>query len=247
MGTWGTGIFDDDTTCDMRGHYRMALRAGVPGPEATDQILRAYAPGPDPFDTRVWLGLAATQTQLGRLEERVKTKAVELIDSGADLAAWDEADAATRRRRRAALQRLRRRLLGPQRPPVQLKPSWRQGTPLQPGQHLLFRFTDGQQVLLRVLDVQEFSLETTEGTLPVVMLLDWRTGQPLPVGPALDRVPNALRWGALWFSVIRKGRRDGVADRIQVLPGRWPEAPFWSGVNGGPIYTWDELQSKVPW
>jgi hypothetical protein len=102
-------------------------------------------------------------------------------------------------------------------------------------------------VLLRVLDVQEFSLETTEGTLPVVMLLDWRTGQPLPVGPALDRVPNALRWGALWFSVIRKGRRDGVADRIQVLPGRWPEAPFWSGVNGNPINTWDEFQSKVPW
>ena len=56
MGTWGTGIFDDDTTCDVRGHYRMALRVGVPGPEATDQILRDYAPGPDPFDTRVWLG-----------------------------------------------------------------------------------------------------------------------------------------------------------------------------------------------
>ena len=147
----------------------------------------------------------------------MKTKAVEIIDSGADLAAWDEADAATRRRRRAALQRLRRRLLGPQRPPVQLKPPWRQDTPLQPGQHLLFRFTDGQQVLLRVLDVQEFSLEATEGALPVVMLLDWRMGQPHPVGPALDRVPNALRWGALWFSVIRKGRRVGVADRIQVL------------------------------
>jgi hypothetical protein len=246
MGTWGTGIFDDDTTCDMRGHYRMALRAGVPGPQATDQILRDYAPGPDPFDTRVWLGLAATQTQLGRLEEQVKTKAVEIIDSGADLAAWDEADAATRRRRRAALQRLRRRLLGPSDPRA-AQAAMATGHPLQPGQHLLFRFPDGQQVLLRVLDVQEFSLETTEGTLPVVMLLDWRTGQPLPVGPALDHVPNALRWGALWFSVIRKGRRDGVADRIQVLPGRWPEAPFWSGVNGSPIYTWDELQSKVPW
>src|SRR5512132_2413433 len=77
MGTWGTGIFDDDTACDVRGHYRRALRAGVPGPEATDQLLRAYAPGPDPFDTPIWLGLAATQTKLGRLEERVKTTALE--------------------------------------------------------------------------------------------------------------------------------------------------------------------------
>jgi hypothetical protein len=116
MGTWGTGIFDDDTACDVRGHYRRALRAGVPGPEATDQLLRAYAPGPDPFDTPIWLGLAATQTKLGRLEERVKTTALEVIDSGANLAAWAEADAATRRSRRTALQRLRRRLLGPQRP-----------------------------------------------------------------------------------------------------------------------------------
>jgi hypothetical protein len=80
------------------------------------------------------------------------------------------------------------------------------------------------------------------------MLLDWRAGQPLPAGPALDHVPNALRWGALWYSVIRKGPRDGVPNRIQVLPGRWPEAPFWRGVSGGGlIYTWDELQSKVPW
>jgi hypothetical protein len=172
---------------------------------------------------------------------------LEIIDSGADLAVWDEVDAATRRRRRAALQRLRRRLLGPQPPPVQLKPPWRQDTTLQPGQHLLFRFGDGQRVLLRVLDVQEFSLEATEGTLPVVMLLEWRAGQPLPAGPALDHVPNALRWGALWFRAIRKGPRDGVPNRIQVLPGRWSEAPSWRGVNGSLIYTWDELQSKVPW
>jgi hypothetical protein len=132
---------------------------------------------------------------------------------------------------------------------VRLKPPWRQDTTLQPGQHLLFRFTDGQPVLLRVLDVQEFSLEATatEGTMPVVMLLDWRAGQPLPAGPALDHVPNALRWGALWFRVIRRRSRDGVANRIHVLPGRWPEAPYWRGVNGGLIYTWDELQLKVPW
>jgi hypothetical protein len=132
-------------------------------------------------------------------------------------------------------------------PPVQLKPPWRQDTTLQPGQHLLFRFTDRQRVLLRILDVWEFSLEATEGTLPVVMLLDWRAGQPLPAGPALDHVPNALRWGALWFRVIRKGPRDGIPSRIQVLPGRWPEAPYWRGVSGGLINTWDELQSKVPW
>jgi hypothetical protein len=247
MGSWGPGIFDDDTSCDVRSHYRRQLRAGVPGPQVTDQILRDYAPGSDPFDTPVWLGLAATQAQLGRLEERVKAKALEIIDSGVDLAAWGEVDAATRQRRRAALQRLRRRLLAPQPHPVQLKPPWRQDTALEPGQHLLFRLSDGQRVLLRVLDVQEFSLEATEGTLPVVMLLDWRAGQPLPAGPALDRVPNALRWGALWFRVIRKGARDGIPNRIQVLPGRWPEAPSWRGVNGGLIYTWEELQSKVPW
>jgi hypothetical protein len=248
MGTWGPGIFADDTTCDVRASYRRALRAGVPGPQATDQIIRDHTGGPDTFDThgRVWLGLAATQSQLGHLEDRVKAKALEIIDSGTDITAWREEDIAARRLRRAALQRLRRRLLGRQRPPVRLAPPLPQDTTLAPGQHLLFRFRDGQRVLLRVLDVQEFSLEDTKGTAPVVMLLDWRDGQPVPTGSALDQVPNAHRWGALWFAVCRKGPRDGVPDRIQLLPGRWPQAP-WTGVDGGWFYAWDELQSQVPW
>ena len=190
MGSWGPGIFDDDTSCDVRSHYRSALRAGVPGPQVTDQSLRDYAPALIPSTLRSGWALP---------------------------------------------------------PPSRGWAGWRQDTTLQPGQHLLFRFTDGQRVLLRVLDVQEFSLEATEGTLPVVMLLDWWAGQPLPAGPALDHVPNALRWGALWFRAIHKGPRDGVPNRIQVLPGRWSEAPSWRGFNGSLIYTWDELQSQVPW
>jgi hypothetical protein len=84
MGTWGPGSFDDDTTCDARGHYRRALRAGVPGSEVTDQIIGDYASGPDRFDSHglVWLGRAATQAPLGRLEERVKAKALAVIDAG---------------------------------------------------------------------------------------------------------------------------------------------------------------------
>jgi hypothetical protein len=251
MGTWGPGIFDDDVACDVRSEYRVAIRAGVPGPQATDRIIHEHADGPDPFrvHARVWLALAATQSKLGRLEERVKARALEVIDSREDLAAWRAEDPATRRRRWAALQRLRRRLLGRQRPPVRLRPPWRQETELEPGQHLLFRFPHGMRVLLRVLDVQEFWLETTEGTLPVVMLLDWRDGQPVPAGPALDRLPNARRSGALWFRVIRKGPQDPARRRIQLLPGRWPEAPAWRGVDGGlgGVCHWDDLRSEIPW
>ena len=42
IGNLGTGIFDDDTTCEVCTHYRSALRAGIPGPELTDQILRDH-------------------------------------------------------------------------------------------------------------------------------------------------------------------------------------------------------------
>ena len=105
------------------------------------------------------------------------------------------------------------------------------------------------RVLLRVLDVQEFWLETTEGTLPVVMLLDWRDGQPVPEGSALDRVPNASRSGNLWFRVIRNGPRVPVRRRVQGLPGRWPDAPSWRGVDGGVggVCHWDDLRPEVPW
>ena len=43
MGAWGTGIFQDDTACDIRDEYRDLIGNGASGTDATRQILKSYA------------------------------------------------------------------------------------------------------------------------------------------------------------------------------------------------------------
>jgi hypothetical protein len=130
MGTWGPGVFDDDTACDTRFEYRDLLSHGATGPQATDYLIHVHASGPDLFGYQriFWLALAATQSRLGRLEDRVRDEALKIIDCGEDLAGWHEPDPAFLRQRRAALQQLRLRLLGPQ--PARCPSSSAGGRPL---------------------------------------------------------------------------------------------------------------------
>jgi hypothetical protein len=42
MGAWGTEIFDDDTTCDVRDDFNDLLKQGVSAEEASKVILEKY-------------------------------------------------------------------------------------------------------------------------------------------------------------------------------------------------------------
>src|SRR3990172_5234816 len=112
MGVWGTAIFSDDTACDVRDGWRDLVGDGHPGPEATDLLLGDYASELDDIDSGpvIWLALAATQWKCGRLEPRVKERALGLIDDGTDLLRWRE-DAKLAKKRQAVLDKLRGQLL----------------------------------------------------------------------------------------------------------------------------------------
>jgi hypothetical protein len=245
MGTWGPRIFDDDTACDTRFEYRDLLSHGATGPQATDHMIQIHATGPDfgGYQLTFWLALAATQSRLGRLEDRVRDTVLQIIDSGEDLAAWDQPGPTFLRRRRGALQRLRRRLLGPQPAPVPVKQRWRQTTELQPGQHVLYRRRDGRRMLLRVMDVEHYGA----CTYPMVMVLSWRDGEPLPSGQTLTQLGSAHAFShgePMWFSVKRRSPTDGIPKRLEVLRERWdgplPHRHSWLPCN------WDELGDWAP-
>lgn len=90
-GVWGTAIFSNDDAADLRDDYRRMIGEGLSGSEATDRLLRRWVPSPgkDPDLAAVfWLALAVTQWKCGRLEERVKTQALRVIDDGTALRAW---------------------------------------------------------------------------------------------------------------------------------------------------------------
>jgi hypothetical protein len=113
MGTSGTGIFADDGACDVRDEFIACLAAGDDPAESTLQMVRRHGDTiDDPDDGPVfWLALAATQWKYGCLGDDVRTRAIDVIDSGADVAKWSGAAA---KRRQKTLDALRDRWMSPQ-------------------------------------------------------------------------------------------------------------------------------------
>ncbi|MDG4655456.1 DUF4259 domain-containing protein [Ectobacillus antri] len=94
MGAWGTGIFDNDTTCDVRDDFFEFLEEGLSVQEATQQVLDTHLEEFEEEDLEVisWVytGLAAAQLEKNVLQEEIRVKAIDLINQGADLELWAE-------------------------------------------------------------------------------------------------------------------------------------------------------------
>jgi len=124
MGTTGAALFSDDVASDVKRDFLDLLRRGVQPDAAVDVLRRDWADAIADTDDgpTFWLALAATQWAYGCLNEEVKRQAIDIIDSGNDLARWS---GAALERRRKVLADLRAELLSPQpkpRQPRRLKP-----------------------------------------------------------------------------------------------------------------------------
>jgi hypothetical protein len=77
MGAWGTGVFNDDLALDLKEEYQDLVAEGLSGPEATRLLMESWERELDDPDVAMvfWLSLAATQWQVGRLEEAGVTEA----------------------------------------------------------------------------------------------------------------------------------------------------------------------------
>jgi hypothetical protein len=97
MGTWGVGLYANDTACDVRDTWLKKLREGAPSEAATAELLQEWgSPDDDPL---FWLALADTQWTWGRLEAHVRDQAERALAAGADLALWEQLkDRAARKR-----------------------------------------------------------------------------------------------------------------------------------------------------
>lgn len=90
MGTWGTGIYQDDLTCEIKDEYLNRLRVGMSNQEAT-QDLFAYN---DEFlcsdeDYGIFtIALANIQWKYGKLLPEIKETALKYINSEIDYARW---------------------------------------------------------------------------------------------------------------------------------------------------------------
>ncbi len=214
MGADGPAIFSDDLACDVRGDYRALLEDQVPDVEATRQVIASYADLDADEEPVFWLALAATQWRVGRLEDEVRARALEVIDSGRDLARWEELGPRVAAKRAAALAALREQLTGPQPARKTVRRPWRYATDLEAGAVLAYR-TSGPQVLLRVARL----LDEGMGPAPVVERLAWDS-ESLPTAEQLTGLvamrDSGLQGPSTLMAVTKHRRRDPD----------WPEAGF---------------------
>lgn len=175
MGTWGTGLFSDDITADLRGDFRDLIGEGVSPEEATARLVAEYQPESDPLDLAppFWLALASVQWSLGRLLPDVRAKALSIIDSGADLARWDEPK--DRKKREAVLLKLRETLESPLPAPKKVPRRIREANDWPVGAVYSYRLESGNFCLFVVSGHHE----DKGGRYAKLELLDWQ-GYALP-------------------------------------------------------------------
>jgi hypothetical protein len=190
MGTWSASLFGDDLACDVRDGWLDLLRQGLDGKQATRKLSQEMAEEiADEGDT-VWLALAATQWKYGRLEPRVKARALKIIDSGRDLEARQHADARFLKQRRRLLEQLRQQLASPPPPErkvrVQkpLQPSQRGESKWQLGQVVAYRRTRGTWALFLTEYVER---DRKHGLIPYLAVLNWQ-GEKLPPPSKIKRL-----------------------------------------------------------
>jgi hypothetical protein len=182
MGVWGTGLFSDDTACDIRNYYRELLEGGVEDSDATRQTLEKFEPYLEGPDDVALIALAVTQSKLGRLEPDVRDRALAIIDAGADLAVWELENPKLAPKRRVVLEKARAQLTGLQPARKRVRPPKRELCGLAAGDVLALALPQGQ-ALLRVVKVHAHRL----GETPVLEELDF-DGAEVPARNALERL-----------------------------------------------------------
>jgi hypothetical protein len=229
---WGPGVFSNDTACDVRVAYRMALENGLDDQAAQQQVLDEFAEilHDDTWNDGplVWLALAKTQWQLGRLNQQVKAEALAVIDQGRDLASWEGSDLYGYRR--AVLRRLRRQLTTappprkPIRPPRQLDPEViRRRLPYQEASVFQLPLRDGRSARGLVSQLDPGSGLVIAYFFGPAAEQPWAQ-QPAPTALSLPSRPEHI---ARCPDDYLRRRRWPVLGRVEPAAwASWPQPPY---------------------
>lgn len=102
MGTWATGIFDDDLAVDVQHEFDYLTLSGTKIPEAVNRVLRTFGESVADEDERivVYSALSSLLLDCSIRTDPVFDETLALIESGTGMDRWEEAgpDAASERR-----------------------------------------------------------------------------------------------------------------------------------------------------
>ncbi len=113
MGAWGTGLYQNDLSADVKDDYISKLKGGKTDEEALQEIMEEYREEMEDVDCKYdfFLGLADTLWKKGRLTEELKTKALEMLEEEITSDRWESEK--LRKERNRVLDRLKEELNSP--------------------------------------------------------------------------------------------------------------------------------------
>lgn len=93
MGAWGTSLYANDTSCDIREEYVDKLKRGKTNEEATQELIEQNREieGDVEEEPLFWFALADTQWNYGRLLPSVKERAMFFLERSEELDRWRDA------------------------------------------------------------------------------------------------------------------------------------------------------------
>ncbi len=172
MGAWGTKLYQDDVTCDVRDEYIDWLKVESDNVKVTQTVIdnnidyiEDEEDGP-----LFWFALADTQWKYGRLLPEVKEKAIKYIEDGKDLERWKDNDKQYQKRKKV-LEELKTKLESEQPPKKKVAKLKCSRALWNIGDLLLYQIQDkelkdnkwyGKYVLFRVVSTVQHNI----GSLP---------------------------------------------------------------------------------
>lgn len=251
MGAWGPALFSDDLACDVRDGYREMIEDGADDGVAMAGLIERYAEILEDLDEGpvFWMALAFTQSKVGRLDESVRDRALRAIDLGEGLHLWGE-DPRLLGKRKAALEKVRQQLVGPQPARKKLRPPSRHVTDLEPGEVLAFAAA-GRYSLFRVVRLNDSRVAVA----PILVALAYH-GETLPTPAQLrrtrDRRVPQLRpsksWRAPWWAVsfhVMTIKKVTYGDAGFVKAGRSAGRKRDEGIRPGTYVDWSSLATML--
>ena len=90
MGSWGTILYANDTTSDIKDFYMTLLRNETSNEEALKLTLEQFDDliG-DEEEPLLWFALSETMWQVGRMTPEIKSKVLEWLDKDGYMEAWE--------------------------------------------------------------------------------------------------------------------------------------------------------------
>lgn len=225
MGAWGTSLYANDASCDIRGDFQFQLRSGKTMEEAMSSILEAYKSTIEDSEDGplFWFALADTQWNYGRLLPEVKEKALYYLNHREEeMMRWEESDARKAAQWNETLDKLQTKLLSPQPAPKKIYRYRAYHCPWALGDVFLYRLTSehsketgcyGKYLAFRkVSEMRWYPVHT----IPVVEFYFWM-GDSVPALDVFRNIPrlpitclSATKYGAevqYWAALICESKR----------------------------------------